>query len=254
MLFRINQKGMSLIEMSIVMVVMGILSVGLANLFSNMAMNQARVLNFDSFKDLESQVKKVILSTANCGVKDLNPGTIGVTSWNNNTKYNLTGLESIFIELSPGGKYDRMILNNIIISAPLNKTNNVIEYVGLESGDPAVDSKILAAINIDVSFLNTSYKNQVSIPVHLGLNPALNKIISCTSEIQNEDLSNLCSGFGGEWDAENTKCNLPCPDGFLRDESNKCVAEDSLDSGDPQYCSNIDACTVHNRFMGSSYK
>ncbi len=255
-----DQTGMSLLEVCVVMIIMATVSVSMMSMFIHMFQNQAKLSNMSSLSGLESETKRLINTTANCGIDVLNTGgKINVTNWNDKNEYNISKIKSLYSEFSNTTKYDKLNLKSIKISGRLDRTDNSVKYVGSESGDPTTDQNIYASIKMDVESVvssNIKTNSLLNFPVMLSLNSTGTEIEGCLPQALSEDLAIMCGSLGGEWEPDSGKCTLPCPDGFIKSEDeSKCellAEDDSVE--DQKICNNIDSCQVMGRFLGTNYK
>lgn len=256
----IEQAGMSLLEICIVMMIVSTVSVSMMSMFIHMFQNQAKLSNKNSLMELEQEIKRIISSTQNCGIDILNTsGTIAVSNWNNTTEYNIPKLKSLQAEFSNGITYDKLNLNTIKLSGHLDRTDMSVKYVGAETGDPTTDQNIYASLRIEAEAIvssNIKTSSLIHIPIMLALNSGGTAIESCMPQVLSEELTIMCSSLGGEWETDSGKCTLPCPDGFIKSEDeSKCeyLAEDDTIE-DQKVCNNLDSCETMARFSGSNYK
>lgn len=252
-----HRRGFTIIELLVGLAILGIISMGLATLLADSAKNQRRIENKTEAQSLADEAKSIIKSSANCGITAL---PMNVKNWNKATTYNII-LEDTFgsLKIESKKKYSSLSINSVYIAGYLNNISNAKSFIGLESGLASNDRYIRASIEVTVSENANTTLRPINIPVKLTLDPSKKKIIACSHILEDALYSEMCGTLGGDWDADSSKCELPCPSGSTKDvDTSKCVFADNRASEDSdgnavKFCSPTNNCGVMSRFLGTNY-
>lgn len=249
-----DQRGFSLIEMMIVAAVISILAFGISSLLTESFKNQSKIEQKDALRFFQQEVESIIKYNANCGISNI-PTT--VTNFNDSTTYSISSITSPNSSISAGIQYGAVTISTLELTGHLNRTDQTLHYIGLDSGSTTTDKHIQANIKISAQSKALPFSS-IHLPVRLTLNDTRTQIIGCQHLLAastNMDIGLICSSMGGDWDPSTEKCQLPCPSGFYMDEkSSRCVAdEDDSDSEEVFHCAMSTDCDPQTRFLGTQY-
>jgi prepilin-type N-terminal cleavage/methylation domain-containing protein len=259
-----HESGFSLMELMTVIAITSVITLALTSVIVNSSIQQQKMIGADSQRVLHEEIRSILVrQIGTCGLTGLTTGarTIAVpnTAWPSDATISIPEITSTGQRFAANTQYDRLQITDIRITANLYRSTNQFQYVGVDTDNLNTARTIEGAIQ--VSLLQQTAGNTPRVlyfPVHLGLSTDRSRIVSCNATTEADNLRQMCGAIGGEWDGQVQKCELPCPEGFQKDDTDggACVVAQKQESNDDEsqfHCDASNFCGANGHFSGSHY-